>query len=1018
MELSVIRFPFTGEETVRYKLSLLTLVIFGLTVGSVEAQERTLRGTVTDSVNAAPVAGVSVAVQGTDLGALTDGDGRFSISGVPSGQVTLQVQRIGYRSKEVSVPAGQTQVQIDLQTDYLRVEELVVTGRATEARRQNLATSISTVSGDEVTETSQQTIDKALQGRVAGALINQNSGAPGGGVQIQVRGPSSVFARSAPLYVIDGVLVSDDAVAPNANAITQAATGSNPSLDQDNQQNRIADLNPEDIESIEVMKGPAAAAIYGSKASNGVIIIETKSGTAGAPQWRMMARGGFADLSNKLGFREFETFDEAAGQFLTDASSPQDTANLADVYGDGTHFDNEEFLAGRNDLSWEASASVSGGSQEGTSYFASALSKDEAGIIDNTGFEKQSLRINLSQQFERATVNVNTNLLRTKAQRGLTNNDNSQTSYYMVLTATPAFLDLRQNEDGTWPFNSFAGGGSNPLQTAALMDKSEEVFRLIGSSNVDFSLVDTDQHDIRLVATGGVDWFGQKNDIFSPPSLHYEDNDGLLGTKVVNNANNLQFNTNVNTVWDFTPSDGTTFTTSAGFQYDFTELESENVVGQNLTGGKDKVDAGTVISIRQNKQKTEDFGFYLQEQVLTLDERLQLTAGIRLDQSSANADDEELFAYPNANVSYRFPDLGGFADELKLRAAFGQTGNRPLFGQEFTSLRLTDNVQGIPGFTIIGDVAAPDLRPERQTEIEGGFDLTMLDNRARLQATAYYQRISDLILQRTLAPSSGFDTRFFNGGELENRGVELSVDGTLIQTSDVVLNSRANFALNRNEVTDLPVTPFTQGGFGETLGTFCVAEGSSLNDIVGTAADPDRLGQCDLEKLGQATPDFTLDFSQDLQWGSLRVSYLWDWRPGFEVINLTELLADLGGVSPDLEDDDISPVHECFPDCSGLERISGFAAGNARGYAQPAGFLKLRELSLSFELPESFVASIWGGFDSMQLRLSGRNLITVTDYRGLDPEVSNFGRENFARNVDVSPYPPSRSFWLSTHVTF
>jgi len=433
------------------------------------------------------------------------------------------------------------------------------------------------------------------------------------------------------------------------------------------------------------------------------------------------------------------------------------------------------------------------------------------------------------------------------------------------------------------------------------------------------------------------------------------------------------------------------------------------------------VDAATVVGIRQTEQKTEDFGFYVQEQLLTLDDRLQVTGGVRFDQSSANADDEELYIFPNANVSLRFPNLGGgFADELKVRAAFGQTGNRPLFGQEFTKLRLTENVQGLPGFTIQGDVAAPDLQPERQTEIEGGFDLTMFQGRARFEATAYYQKITDLILQRTLAPSSGFNTLFFNGGELRNTGVELALDASIVQTGDFGWNQRVNFSTNSNEVTELPVTPFTQGSFGETLGTFCVAEGSSLNDIVGTTTRDDLKGQCDLAKLGQATPDFNMNFSQDLRWKGLRLYHLWDWRPGFEVINLTELLADLFGVSPDLEDADgtITPVHDCFPDCSGQERIAGFINGNARGYTQHAGFLKLREASLSWDLPEEVVNSLWSGFESVRLTFSGRDLITVTDYRGLDPEVSNFGRENFARNVDVAPYPPSRSFWLSTELTF
>jgi len=1010
---------------VRPKLSAISafLTLLFLSVGSLHAQERTVRGTVVEQGTQAPVASATVTVQGTDIGAISDERGGFVLRGVPDREVTLLVQRIGFTRLEHRLAADQNRVTLTLTTDYLRLEELVVTGRATQTQRRNAATAVASVTGEEVDKTAQESIDKALQGRVAGATISNNSGAPGGGSQVQLRGPSSVFARSNPLYVIDGVLVSDDAVSPNANAITSASTGSNPSLDQDNQQNRIADLNPQDIESIEILKGPAAAAIYGSKAANGVIVIETRRGGGGAPSWRIMGRGGVPDNSEKIGSRVFETRQEAVDAFGEFAGEIWDEASQAQG-GGVPFFDNEQALADRNDLSWEGSLSVSGGTEDGIQYFGSAFSKDESGIVENTGFEKQSGRVNLTTGIlDGGSFSLNSNLIRTRSQRGLTNNDNSQTSYYMVLTATPSFMDLSKRPDGSFPFNPFAGGGSNPLQTAELLDKQEEVFRMLGSTNVDLPLVQNESGSVRLVATAGIDWFNQDNDIFSPPALFFEDNDGLLGTKVVNNANNLQWNTNVNAVWDFTPGGGgTTFTTSTGFQFEFSELESENTVGQNLTGGKDKVDAATVVSIRQDQQKTEDFGFYIQEQVLTLDERLQITGALRFDQSSANADNDELFIFPHASVSYRLPELGGFGDELKLRAAFGQTGNRPLFGQEFTSLRLTENIEGIPGFTIIGDVADADLEPERQTEIEWGFDLTGFDGRARLEATGYWQFINDLILQRTLAPSSGFDTKLFNGGELQNKGAEISLDGRPIVKGDFAWSGRINFSLNRNKLTDLPVTSFTQGSFGETLGTFCVGEGESLNDIVGT--DPtltaETAGQCGLQKLGEATPDFELNFTHTFDWKGFSLYQLWDWRPGFEVINLTELLADAFGVSEDFEDEDgvISPVNECFPDCSGTERIVGFANGFARGYTQAASFIKLREVSLTWDLPEHLRQALWSGFDNVQFSFSGRELFTGTPYRGLDPEVSNFGRENFARNVDVAPFPPSRSFWFTTQVAF
>jgi TonB-dependent SusC/RagA subfamily outer membrane receptor len=286
-----------------------------LSTGGLFAQERTIRGTVTEARSGAPVEFPQVAVRGTAIGTVGSEDGTFVLENVPAGDVLLVVQRIGFQSLEVAVPAGQNTVSVVLAIDYVRVEELVVTGRATATRRANAPNPVETIQGDELQAVPQQTLDKALQGRVTGAVIAANSGAPGGGLQLNIRGSSSVNAAAEPLYVIDGVVVSNIAIPSNQNELTAAASGSNPSLMQDVLTNRISDLNPDDIESIEVLKGASASAIYGVKASNGVVIITTKRGQVGPPQVRVSALGGWFDLSNTLGFRTFGDVEEAVGTF-------------------------------------------------------------------------------------------------------------------------------------------------------------------------------------------------------------------------------------------------------------------------------------------------------------------------------------------------------------------------------------------------------------------------------------------------------------------------------------------------------------------------------------------------------------------------------------------------------------------------------------------------------------------------------------------------------------------------------
>ncbi len=1023
----------------RYRLSLLTTLFLLLGAAALSAQGRTIRGTVSDELGAR-VAFPQVAIRGTQIGTVGDENGNFVLQNAPAGDLTLVVTRIGYRSSEASVPASANSASITLNTDYLAVEELVVTGRATQLRRLNLPNPVETISGEELEQVPVQTVDRALQGRVTGAVIASNSGAPGGGLQLNIRGSSSVNAAAEPLYIVDGVIVSNIAIPSNANEITNAAGGSNPSLEQDGLQNRIADLNPEDIESIEVLKGASAAAIYGVKASNGVVIITTKRGEAGPARIRGKFLGGFFDLSNTLGFRRFATVEDAVGTF-------GETAR--DLFQPGVVFDHEKTLAGRNDFSWDASASVSGGTAAGLQYFGSATWKNDEGIIENTGFQRQSARLNLGTTVGRANINLNTSVLHTVAERGLTNNDNSQTSYYMTFPATPGFIDLSQRSDGTFPVNPFVGNGSNPIQTAALLTNDEDVWRLSTSGSVDLTLFENDRHEFSVITTGGVDFFNQENRIFSPPELHFESFDGKPGTSLVSNSDNLNFNVAVNGIWRFNASDDITATTSAGFNYDFAELQISRLIGRDLTAGKDKVDAATEVQIRENQAKIEDFGFFLQEEVLMLDNRLLLTGMVRFDQSSANGDPTELFVFPKAAFSYRFPDVGGIVDEVKIRGAVGQTANQPLCDpregcQKFTSLELDNNIEGIGGFQLEGTVGGGEaLKPERMTEFEAGVDVTAFDGRASLELTGYLQNVDDLIIEATTAPSTGFTDVIFNGGELRNHGIEAAINATPVRNSDLVWSTRTSFFVNRSEVTRLDVPAFeADAGFALFLGGFFIEEGSSLTQIVGT--DPRCTGTgspfddcrslAGHIKLGNSDPDFNMHFTNTLQVGDhLELFTLFEWRQGQEVINLTELLFDASFNSVDfgdpndffnnLGDADGDGIPEfsgdsCNPDCSGAERLAAFVNGYSSPYTQPASFFKAREISLSYTLPEQTVARLFGGFfDSVRIRASARNLFTITDYRGLDPEVSNFANQQVGRSIDVAPFPPSRSFWLGFDFT-
>ena len=972
--------------------SLYAALMLALIAGTADAQRR-VSGRVTGEGTGEPLTAASVTVVGTTIGTYTDDAGRFALE-VPSGELTLLVRRIGFRRATVPVGAAETEVAVALERDVLQLEGQVITGTQTSVARQNAPNDVVTVTADELTRAPTPTLESALQGKVAGATIQANSGAPGGGMQVQFRGVSSVFASADPLYVVDGVIVSNDAIASGANAITQAAAGGNAS-NQDNPVNRIADINPADIESIEFLKGASASAIYGSKATNGVVVITTKRGQAtGVPSFSIVQRVGTFDLLNKIGSRRF-TLDEAIDYGAAVAGLSEQ--EVRDAYAAcGGYCDNEEGLYGRNDLSYETSLGVRGGTQS-TRYFVSGLIKRDNGIMDGTGYSKQSLRVNLAQEINpKLQLDVTSFLVHSEAQRSLSNNDNSGTSYYMVLPFTPSFYPLDE-QNGVFPANPFQP--SNPYQTSALLRNDENVYRFTGAANFTYAAFTRPEQSLTLNLSGGVDQFNQGNSIVSPVELFFEAQDGLPGTLVRGDAFNLNANISLGAVHSYFPSRlGASFTTSVGVQRERRQQEVTNLVAQDIVAGQENIDQAASINPFETRQLVKDFAVFAQEEVLALDDRLLLTAGVRAERSTNNGDTERFYVFPKASASYRLPTVLPTVDEIKLRLAVGQAGNQPPYGFKNTSL-VTQVYGGSTAYTTALVAGDPDIAPEITTEYETGVDATLLDARASLSLTVYLKQTDDVILQRTAAPSTGFTTELFNGGKMENRGLEIALGVTPIETDDVTWVSRLTFAKNINEVTELPVPPFLTGGFGVSLGAFRFEEGKSATQIVG-------LRDGSIAQLGDATPDFQMSFPNEVSWNGWRFFGLLDWRKGGDIINLTEFLYDAGATSPDY-----------LP--SGEARLTRWSEGFTDPYIQDGSYVKLRELSVSYELPENLAALIFRGqADRARIELAGRNLAVWTDYRGADPEVSNFGNQQITRNIDVAPFPPSRTFFLSLDVSF
>jgi TonB-linked SusC/RagA family outer membrane protein len=941
---------------------------------------RSLRGKLTEALSGEPVIGATVTVRGTSNTAISDEKGEFQLDGVLLEDVTLDVESEGYKKSQITALATATEV-LGIMDFNVASEQIVLEGRAPVIVRANLANGASVVDDADLNRVSSSTLETAMVGKVSGANIQSNSGAPGGGQQLRLRGISTINGQSSPLYVIDGVILSNVAVASGVNAITAAAAGGSGS-NQDNPVNRIADINPNDIESVEVLKGASAAALYGSKAANGVVIIRTKRGRAGKNQVSVTQRVGFAQASNSMGSRHFTSAQEVMDAY--------NSADLAALYT-GEEYDHEKEIE-QSSLAYETVASASGGNEKGT-YHGSVLIRDEPGVIVGTYYKKQSARIGTGFQFgKRLSLDLGANILHSTTDRGLTNNDNTGTSYYVALSSTPSFLDLRRGMDGRFPDNPLAG--SNPLQTVALFQNEEDVWRVIGSANAVLDVHKNATDDVKLVSTLGVDRFQQHNDVFATPELQFEPSDGLPGTAIEGTTNNLNYNLSVGALWRHTPESGAFKNAlSAGLTYETVDLLTVSTLGQNLS--QPNIDTATSVNVFENALRTKDQGLYLQEELALLEDKLSLLAGVLGERSSLNGNSDKFFVFPKIAATYEVTVPKETFDLVRVRGAFGQAGNRPNYGQKFSPLNATATIDGMPTLTSTGLVGDENIEPERQTELELGTDVALKDQKAVLELTVYQRSISNLLSQRALAPSSGATTIFENSGSLRNRGVEAALQVTPVEQA-VTWTTRGILTMNRSTVTDLPNGAFniTTVGFGAGLGAFRIEEGKSATQIVN-----DFDGDGTLDVVGNGEPDFRVGWSNKLDWKSLELTTLLDWQHGSDIVNLTRLLYDFGQVSPDYIG-------------AGEARLEAFSNGDMRPYIEDASFVKLREVSVAFNAPKKF-ANDSLSVDWLRISLSGRNLMTWSSYSGLDPEVSNFGNQPIGRNYDVAPYPPSRSIWLS-----
>jgi TonB-linked SusC/RagA family outer membrane protein len=1049
---------------------LLFLVVVGALPIAAAAQQQA--GTITGRVTTAtgqPLSDTRLQVVGTTRGAMSGADGSYRITGVPPGPQLVRALRIGYgaQTRTVAVEAGGTaEASFTLSETAAILDQVVVTATGATQRRREAGVSVGTIDTSMVNVAATPLISNILASRTPGVTVQQSSGTTGTGSRIRIRGSNSINQSNEPLIIVDGTRVNNSPTSFSIGVGGQTIS-------------RIEDFNPEDLETVDVIKGPAAAALYGTAAANGVIQITTKKGRAGRTRWN-----AYEEYGTVNDVFTYPTNWNRVGTFTTPPPPPALPTTPActlerEVLGicvpkpDSILSWNpiENISPFRQGWRQTHGISASGGTQAVT-YFVSGEYEREQGVYDVSQLRRITGRSNVRMQLRNdldATLAVG--LVRHRLR--LPYNDNSAFGAIAAGFLGKAFDCSPVTQPDSIPNPSGAGKIRNPNRIAYC--GTDSLSRGYFNANVpstQFFNVDNNQQNDRLTASLqsnytplpwlravgllGLDILNRLDEQLFPPGKVFFSNTTLEGSRFQARIRVPTYNMNgsVSATYGVPGVAQVQGQTTVGGQFVREDFRLTSATGAVLLPGTAGLDGASArFAVDEDNQEVITLGYFLQQQFTHAD-RLFLTLAVRTDRNSAFGTKFSWVTYPAANVSWVISDESFFprteiVDQLRLRAGWGQSGQRPVFRDAvtfFSPVSVRVGTAELPAITI-GGTGNPNLSPELTTELEGGFEATLFRNRLSLELTGYAKSTRDAIVAQRLAPSLGAtNTRLVNLGEVENRGVEALATVKVLNRPNLEWNATVAATANRNRLVTLGkgITPIAFG-FNSTqqhrdgypLGGYFERKIVSYQDLDGNGiltrincpsyagtANPQLVGgpRCEIvlsdsvEYLGSPIPTREASLNTDITlFRYARISTLFAYRGGYKIFNSTAEFRCTLGVPNCLE------VYDKNTPLAEQARVMARYMGNEVGYIEDASFLKWRELALTLSAPTDWARRL--RVEGLSLTLAGRNLATWTDYTGLDPEVNS--NANVATNAggnfttsDFLGQPPVRYYTARLNVNF
>ncbi|HEU4452487.1 MAG TPA: TonB-dependent receptor [Longimicrobium sp.] len=1048
----------------RFRWALAGALALALLPAAARAQERgTIRGRVTEQTSERPLPGVQVAVQGTNLTALTDPDGRYTLNNVPARTQTVRATRIGYgtATRAVAVAAGATaEANFSLAVDALGLEEVVAIGYGNTERR-NVAGAISSIRPAELSDIPTPQIENVLQGRAAGVQVTQNSGVPGAAMTVRVRGASSIDASNQPLFVIDGV--------PLIQGNFSGINGSMGGQDVD----ALADLNPNEIESIEILKDASSAAIYGSRGSNGVVLITTKRGRAATrPDIQFNAFYGSQRAWRVPGFLNTAQYVE----LYNDAYTLDGLADYEDDEGRPVH---ENYIGYLNDgvvscddrtveavcdvnevdpgvdTDWVREVlqtapianmfgSIAGGTEK-TRYYVGGTYFTQDGIVAAYGYNRLNGRVNLDYSAtDRLTLGTSVALTRSVTDRA--RGDNTIYGPFANAIATDPLTPVR-DEDGGYAASGWAGYDN----AVGLMNENraeERAVHILGNAFARYNVAE----GVEARVAAGLDHYNLRSRQYDSPIIGPWTGSGGHGAASNSYATKLLGEGTLNASRDFGSH---SLSGLFGTSYEIDRLDFNEVEGVQFPTGQFRKLTSAALIIAGDQYITEAnlLSFFGRASHSWAD-RLTTTLNVRADGSSRFGDNNRWGLFPSASVLWRLDDTPlirgqSFVSNLALRGSYGLTGNQQGIGN-YASFGLFAG-----GFNY-GDLAGiaplqlpnPDLSWEKTAQLNVGLDVGLFDERLALSFDWYRKNTTDLLLDRPIPLSTGFGILTENIGAMRNTGVELSARAHWArgEAGAFSWSTELNVSTNRNRVTELygddPITlDEVRIQEGQPLGVFYTyvmdgifQEGDDIcYDPTGDSCAPGTAFQNDFtvagdvrfrdvngdgvinsddrDVVGNPWPDFQGGLTNTLGYRGLDLTVFVQFTQGNDIFNGNRLYTDAYGYFFDNSSD--RALDRWRPDAPSTTepRASWFDDNQNRRsssrFIEDGSYVRLKNVVLGYNIPTR--TSRRFGVGSLRLYVQGQNLVTWTDYSGFDPEVNYAGDSNVTRGYDFYTLPQART---------